>query len=162
MRTFYHHMHRLPILLLLMCTISCAGQDLKKGWINGPARSTDLQTLIKAGIDPYFIESTDTLSAHGPGHITRDLLQDRNGTMWFATWKGIISYDGKVFTNHTLKDNLIHFHVVSVFEDSKGNIWCGTARGGLYRYNTSTPGFKLFTTKESPTSSLIIGKYFQY
>lgn len=106
----------------------------------------DLEALAKEGIDPYFIESRDTISTHGPNHITRDLLQDRNGDYWFATWLGIIKYDGKLFTNYTLKEGLIHFHVVSAFEDKKGNLWFGTARGGLYRYDGKS--FTLFTTKD--------------
>lgn len=102
-----------------------------------------LEESVKAGIDPYFVETTDTVSIHGPKCIVRDVLQDRKGNYWFATWNGIISYDGKVFTNYTLKNNLIHFHVVSLFEDSKGNLWFGTARGGMYRYDGKL--FKLFT-----------------
>src|SRR2546423_567763 len=75
----------------------------------GQITPSELETSVKAGIDPYFIESTDTVSTHGPNHITRDVLQDRARHFWFATWLGIIEYDGNVFTNHTLKDGLIHF-----------------------------------------------------
>jgi ligand-binding sensor domain-containing protein len=55
-------------------------------------------------------------------------------------------YDGKVFTNYTLKNGLIHFHVLSCYEDRKGNLWFGTARGGMYRYDGKV--FKLFTKKD--------------
>ena len=124
------------LLLILFFFNSCNGQITK----------SDLQTSVDAGIDPYFIESIDTISPYGPNHITRDVLQDRNGNLWFATWLGIIKYDGKLFTNYTLKENLIQFHVVSVFEDKKRNLWFGTARGGLYRYDGIS--FTLFTTKD--------------
>jgi ligand-binding sensor domain-containing protein len=112
-----------------------------------------LQASVDAGIDPYFIESKDTISKSGPWHITRDILQDKKGNMWFATWLGIIEYDGKVFTNHTLKDGLIHFHVFSIYENKKGDLWFGTVRGGLYRYDGKT--FKLFATKDGlPDNSI--------
>jgi ligand-binding sensor domain-containing protein len=62
-----------------------------------------------------------------------------------ATWKGIIRYDGTTFTNYTLKDGLIPFHVISCYADKKGDLWFGTARGGVYRYDGRS--FKLFTTK---------------
>ena len=104
-------------------------------------------------VDPYFVESRDTISKYGPNCITRNLLQDRNGKYWFATWHGIISYDGKLFTNHTLKEGLIHFHVRSLFEDKKGNLWFGSARGGLYRYNGKS--FTLFTTKDGLADNTI-------
>jgi ligand-binding sensor domain-containing protein len=113
---------------------------------NGQIAPSELEASVKAGIDPYFVESHDTVSKFGPGCITRDLLQDKNGNYWLATWHGIIKYDGKVFTNYTLKEGLIRFHVVSCYEDKKGNLWFGTARGGLYRYNGKS--FTLFTTKD--------------
>src|SRR6478736_5293480 len=77
--------------------------------------------------DPYFINSRDTFSKYAPDHITRDVLQDRQGNFWFATWMGIVKYDGKLFTNYTLKDDLVRFHIVCCFEDSKGRLWFGTA-----------------------------------
>lgn len=108
--------------------------------------SAELQAWVDAGIDPYFKESRDTVSKQGPDCIVRDVLQDRKGHYWLATWQGIIQYDGKVFTNHTLKDGLIRFHVAACYEDKKGNLWFGTARGGVYRYDGRR--FTLFTTKD--------------
>jgi ligand-binding sensor domain-containing protein len=85
--------------------------------------------------DPYFLETRDTISTRGPACITRHILEDKKGNIWLATWQGIIKYDGKVFTNYTLKDKLIHFHVYSLMEDKSGNIWIGTVRGGAYKYD---------------------------
>lgn len=116
--------------------------------------SAGLQASVDAGIDPYFVKSTDTISAYGPNCITRDLLQDRHGNIWLATWQGIIKYDGKVFTNYTLKEGLILFHVFSCYEDKKGNLWFGTVRGGLYRYDDKT--FTLFTTKDGLADNTVV------
>jgi ligand-binding sensor domain-containing protein len=113
---------------------------------SGQITMSELDALVKAGIDPYFVKSKDTISTRGPNCIVRNLLQDKTGNIWLATWQGIMRYDGKVFTNYTLKNDLIKFHVFSLFEDSKGNLWFGTARGGLYRYNGKS--FTLFTTKD--------------
>jgi ligand-binding sensor domain-containing protein len=149
-------------LTLVIALISCNGlvkTNSPKDTATGSHRimggnPDDLQIALAAGFDPYFVESWDTVSKYGPRCITRDLLQDRNGNFWFATWQGIIQYDGNVFTNYTLKESLIHFHVFSCYEDQKGNLWFGTARGGLYRYDPSAafkPGgksFTLFTTKD--------------
>jgi ligand-binding sensor domain-containing protein len=106
-----------------------------------------------ATTDPYFIETRDTISAFGPTSITRNILEDKKGNIWFASWQGIMKYDGKVFTNYTLKKNLIHFHVYSITEDRSGNIWFGTVRGGAYKYNGKT--FTLFTTNDGLADDLI-------
>lgn len=129
------------LVTIILFTLGCNAQDKQSAG-----------SILK--IDPYFIESTDTFSADGPDHIVRDLLQDKNGMFWFASWLGIISYDGKVFTNHILKSGLIHFHVVSVFEDSKGNLWFGTARGGLYLFDGKE--FKLFTTNDGLADNTVL------
>jgi len=137
-----HYLDKKIRILLLLSVFFC--------WSNVKGqRITDkelaaLNAHVKAGIDPYFIESRDTVTAYGPDCIVRDLLQDSRGNYWLATWKGIIRYDGRIFTNYTLKEGLIHFHVVSCYEDEKGNLWFGTGRGGVYRYDGKT--FTLFTT----------------
>ncbi len=107
----------------------------------------------KATTDPYFLETRDTISAFGPVSITRNILEDKKGNIWFASWQGIVKYDGKVFTNYTLKENLIHFHVYSIMEDRSGNIWFGTIRGGAYKYNGKS--FTLFTTNDGLIDDLI-------
>lgn len=104
-----------------------------------------MNSFLEAGVDPYFVETKDTFSTKGPQCIVRNLIQDKSGNFWLATWHGIIKYDGKIFTNYTLKEGLIHFHVITLFEDSKENIWFSNARGGVYRYDEKS--FTLFTTK---------------
>lgn len=145
--------------LLLVCT-SCTGQTgagasgdsaQKKQPVNDtglglPKSAEEMKLFLDAGIDPYFIETNDTISVYGPQCIVRNLLQDKKGNYWLATWHGIIKYDGSVFTNYTLKEGLIHFHVTTLFEDSKGNLWFGNARGGVYCYDGKS--FTRFTTKD--------------
>ncbi|HRH65807.1 MAG TPA: two-component regulator propeller domain-containing protein [Bacteroidia bacterium] len=104
--------------------------------------------------DPDFSKSHDTISAHGPRSITRNVLQDKNGNFWFATWEGIMRYDTTLFTNVTLKENLNHVHVFSLLEDQSGNIWFGTIGGGVYRYNGKY--FTLFTTKDGLSDNTVL------
>ena len=149
----------LTLLILFVFCISCNGQVktvlpkdsvIKQHTItdNGlglPKTSDEMKSFLDAGVDPYFVETKDTFSTRGPQCIVRNLIQDRSGNIWLATWHGIIKYDGTVFTNYTLKEGLIHFHVITLFEDSKGNIWFSNARGGVYRFDGKS--FTLFTTK---------------
>lgn len=58
------------------------------------------------------------------------IVEDRNGNMWFATNdKGVCMYDGKTFTFYSEKEGLSSNYFYSMFEDSKGNIWVGSADG---------------------------------
>ena len=43
-------------------------------------------------VDSYFSESEAATSSFGPHSITRNIIQDRNGNIWLATWEGIIQY----------------------------------------------------------------------
>lgn len=110
---------------------SCNGQD---------------KTHLPKGnsVDPYLVETQDTISTHGPRNITRNMLQDKNGNFWFATWEGIIRYDGKSFTNITSKVSSARFF--SVLEDRKGNLWFGSIGSGVYYYQGES--FQNFTTKD--------------
>jgi len=85
--------------------------------------------------DPYFTPTNIISSSYGPSNITRTILQDSNGTVWFATWQGIIKYDGEKFTNLSNKEGLRRHRVFTILEDRKGNIWFGTIGAGLYKYD---------------------------
>lgn len=160
MKKFSLHKPIYSLLVVLISCTSCNGQvktNLPKDSVNKPQTITDnglglpktseeMKSFLDAGVDPYFVETRDTFSTHGPQCIVRNLIQDKTGNFWFATWHGIIKYDGKVFTNYTLKKGLIQFHVTTLFEDSKGNIWFANARGGVYRYDGKS--FTLYTTKD--------------
>ena len=85
--------------------------------------------------DPYFVESSVVKMVQGPRSITRNILEDSKGNFWFASWEGIIGFDGAEFTNYTNKESLRRYHVFSVIEDSKGGIWFGTIGAGVYYYD---------------------------
>ncbi len=62
-------------------------------------------------------------------------LQDKAGNLWFGTTgEGIYRYDGKSFSQFTVKDGLNSNAVYSLLEDIAGNIWIGTL-DGICRYD---------------------------
>lgn len=62
-------------------------------------------------------------------------LQDKKGNLWFGTTgEGVYYYDGKEFTQFTVKDGLSDNKVWSILEDKSGIIWFGT-NAGICRYD---------------------------
>lgn len=64
-----------------------------------------------------------------------NILEDIKGNIWVTTsGEGVYCYNGKTFTNFTIKEGLITNDVYSIIEDKAGNLWFGTTNG-VSRYN---------------------------
>ena len=140
--------HFCAVILLAILAGSCTGQESNVKQIDQSANAKANESKL-AKYDPYFVDSKTIKSLHGPKSIVRNIIQDKKGDIWLASWEGIIRYEpakessnsfslptGKAgFTNFTNKEGLRRFHVFSILEDSKGNIWFGTIGGGIYHYN---------------------------
>lgn len=111
------------------------------------------QNVDTNDFDPYFIESRAISSPYGPESITRNIIQDRKGNIWLATWEGIIMYDGKSFTNFMNRDGLRRYHTFALHEDRNGNIWVGTIGAGVYFFDGK--GFANYTMEDGLTSDRI-------
>lgn len=62
------------------------------------------------------------------------LLQDRQGFLWLATEGGLSRYDGyRVLNYQGQTSQLADQAIYSVYQDSRGDIFVGTASHGLYR-----------------------------
>ncbi len=61
------------------------------------------------------------------------IVQDQEGVMWFATWSGLVSYDGYNFTNYRPElgnpNSLEEKKVRELFIDSENDLWIVTSRG---------------------------------
>ena len=144
-----------PLLLLAIIGISCTRQNAShpsKGNVQQDvATSPVIQPLDN---DPYFTPVKEITSPFAPRQITRNIMQDKNGNMWFASWEGIICYDGRTFTNYTNKAGLRRYHVFSTLEDRSGNLWFGTIGAGAYRYDGTS--FTNFTTTDGLANNLVL------
>jgi ligand-binding sensor domain-containing protein/signal transduction histidine kinase len=73
-----------------------------------------------------------------------DILQDRQGFMWFATQDGLNRYDGYDFVVYRKKqtdpNSLSENYVNSIFQDSRDQLWL-TTRNGLNRFDPQTNTF---------------------
>ncbi|MES2484923.1 MAG: two-component regulator propeller domain-containing protein [Bacteroidota bacterium] len=87
-------------------------------------------------------ETKGVFTPHGPQSITRNIIQDKKGNIWIATFAGIFKYNGTSFIHITGKISTASFF--SVLEDSKGNMWFGSIGSGVYYYDGKS--FQNFTT----------------
>ena len=126
------------LLLILFSCLACGGQEETPPPPAATSPATPavpgLKELAAPDADPYFVESIGETKLTGPTSITRNIIQDRNGDIWLATWEGILRYDGLTFTNYTNKDSLRRYHMFSALEDRDGGLWFGSIGAGVYRY----------------------------
>ena len=117
----------------------------------GPGRMVEAGSGFRQGIWQTF-GVQDGL----PSEVVLEMLQDRNGHLWFSTMGGgVCRYDGQSFTTFTTADGLAGDWVWPILEDRSGNLWFGTSNylwerskksRGVSRYDGDS--FVTFTTAD--------------
>ena len=111
-------------LTLTLAISSCNGQ-IK----TDPPNNKVIVTKTDLGGQPKLVK---TLGTNEYANIYCS-LKDRSGNLWFGTaGEGAYCYDGKLFTQYTVKEGLSNDIVYAVAEDEAGNIWFGTADGACF------------------------------
>jgi ligand-binding sensor domain-containing protein len=86
------------------------------------------------------------------------ILQDRKGFLWFGTYDGLNKYDGYGFTiykHEALDSNSLSYNgISSLCEDRAGNLWIGTAGGGLNKLDRAQEQFTRFVNDPKNPYSL--------
>ena len=86
------------------------------------------------------------------------IAQDRIGFLWFGTEDGLNKYDGYRFTTYrhnpadsfSISDN----YIWRLLQSKSGDLWIGTLKGGLNRYEVSTARFISYRNNPGDSSSL--------
>ena len=86
------------------------------------------------------------------------IFQDHFGFIWLATKDGLNRFDGRKFIvykhNPTNPKTIIDNFIETIFEDSKGQLWIGTAGKGLDLLNRNTEEFIHYTYDEKNATSI--------
>ncbi|MDR1526675.1 MAG: response regulator [Dysgonamonadaceae bacterium] len=81
-----------------------------------------------------------------PQSTVMDIIQDRKGFMWFATWDGISKFDGHTFRNYKVQSGDTYYmnsnRIESFAEDRYGNLWLRSYDGGAHCFDPQTETFK--------------------
>lgn len=99
--------------------------------------------MLSAQPEAYFVHygAEDGL----PQHTVTDILQDRNGFMWFSTWDGLSKFDGYTFTTYHLpSSNTVESNssrIDHLYEDKYNNIWVLSYDNQAYRFDVLTASF---------------------
>lgn len=81
------------------------------------------------------------INPYNQTHWVYNMLQAKNGQIWFVTIDGVYIYDGKSFTHFPLNEAANGFltsndKVERILEDNAGNIWFGgRTNEGVFRYD---------------------------
>ena len=79
------------------------------------------------------LEYVDEVDGQRIGRIT-GIVEDEAGNVWFATYGGLLKWDGNAFTRYTREGEVLELCCLTM--DHEGTIWVG-ATDGAYRFDPS-------------------------
>jgi PAS domain S-box-containing protein len=82
---------------------------------------------------------------------------DRQGTLWIGTRGGLSRMEGGRFVTYTTRQGLSNNNVSAIYEDPSGNLWVGTAGGGLNRLKDGK--FTTYSTANGLSNDVVWSLY---
>lgn len=88
-----------------------------------------------------------------------DLLTTKKGTIWIATFDGLFFKEKKGnFVNYSFKNKSFNYkEILTLHEDSNGNLWMGTRENGVVFIDTETNHIKNYPTGSGLSSLTVCG-----
>ena len=115
-------------------------------WQNPTPENEEITFIFSNALRTYrgtVLDETQIINELGTVNAS---VTSQEGSLWLATSRGAVRYDGKNLTTYTTKeDGFLVDNVRDIIEDSRGNIWFATRGGGTVRYDGET--FHNRTTK---------------
>lgn len=104
-------------------------------WVGstGGVSHFDGEQFVPFSLPDSMVENSKPMLSH---KLVFKIIEDKNGTMWFATdGNGIFKYNNGKFTHLITENGLTDNNAADILEDSKGNIWIGTFYGGVSKFD---------------------------
>jgi len=138
-------------------------------------KNVNVQNIAEDKKDVLYIKAEDGLYTidkervnehkYLPPYYNNDLFGtalyvDHLGIVWVATQKGIFTFDIKTGKFNPIKQNKSIFEKITeinffcIYEDRDYNIWFGTRRFGLYKYDRKKDSFTRFINDPNNPNSL--------
>jgi signal transduction histidine kinase/ligand-binding sensor domain-containing protein len=119
---------RLKIILVFSLLISISGLS---------AQPRILQSLRKIQSSEKYVVSNWNSNSGLPQNSINRICQDKNGFIWMATYGGLVRFDGTRFKVYSSKNfpELFSDRIVSLFIDSKNNIWLSNELGKIILFD---------------------------
>jgi|GEM_PF-911660 len=91
-------------------------------------------------------------------NISGNVVQDKQGFIWFPAFDGLYRYDGYGFKKFEHRDSDPHslsFNTIySLYADADGSLWVGTFGGGLNHLDPATGKFSVYRYDAADSSSI--------
>jgi len=118
--------------------------------------------LLSLGLVSSLFAQFDHLSLeHGLSQSTvKCILQDRQGYLWFGTADGLNKYDGYNFTVYRRNPRDPHlpaddYLITAICEDHTGQLWLGTGRGVLLRFDPQQERFTRYNLRSGTSPAAV-------
>lgn len=83
------------------------------------------------------------------------ITEDMSGVLWFGTQNGLSKYENNTFTTYkNINGNALSNCVFSLSADKENNLWVGTLRGGLLRFNPERNRFDNYRRNDASPDSI--------
>lgn len=100
----------------------------------------------------------------------RDVLEESDGTLWIASYRGVIRKSGNEEVLYDLNNGLNSLDIRVIHKDQNGNIWLGSRSGGLakivddkvikiYDENNGLKSNFILSIDEDSTGNLFVGTH---
>jgi len=92
-----------------------------------------------------------------PHNSIRAIAQTPEGHLWFATWEGLVRYNGLEFTvfDRSTRPGLLDNGVGTLYVDRDGALWMSDSRGNVGRLEPGTGAWRWWP-RQAPTPQVII------
>ena len=114
----------------------------------------------------HHVAPRDPLSGELENRTVWSVAEDRNGDVWMGTDDGLYRYgrqDSRMVVYRENSNNpaaLCSSGLAFVFSDSRGELWAGSDRQGLSRYDFAHDAFINYGTRPGDNAGLALHRYF--